>query len=82
MQHLKDVMCGNMQMNIHSYRNIYKSCNIYLTPQGIVRGNDPYLYGDKLKAYLIKGAKWLPGQTGVDTQAGWGALCLRDSLPF
>ncbi len=48
---------------------------------GIVRGNDPYLYGDKLKAYLIKGAKWLPGQTGVDTQAGWGALCLRDSLP-
>lgn len=49
---------------------------------GIVRGNDPYLYGDKLKAYLIKGARWLPGQTGVDTQAGWGALCLRDSLPF
>ena len=43
---------------------------------GIVRGNDPYLYGDKLKAYLIKGARWLPGQKEVNTQAGWGALCL------
>lgn len=49
---------------------------------GIVRGNDPYLYGDKLKAYLIKGARWLPGQKGFNTQAGWGALCLRDSLPL
>lgn len=48
---------------------------------GIVRGNDAYLYGDKLKAYLIKGARWLPGQTEVNTQAGWGALCLRDSFP-
>lgn len=49
---------------------------------GIVMRNDPYLYGDKLKAYLIKGARWLPGQQGVDRQAGWGALCLRDSLPW
>jgi len=49
---------------------------------GIVRGNDPYLYGDKLKAYLIKGARFLPGQDGVNTQAGWGALCLRNSLPL
>ena len=30
---------------------------------GIVQGNDPYLYGEKLKAYLIKGAKHLPGYT-------------------
>ena len=29
---------------------------------GIVRGNDPYLYGDKVKAYLRKGAKKLPGE--------------------
>lgn len=49
---------------------------------GIIRGNDKYLYGDKLKAYLIKGARLFPGQDGVNTQAGWGALCLRDSLPF
>lgn len=48
---------------------------------GIVRGNDPYLYGEKIKAYLIRGAKHLPGyEQWPNKQAGWGALCLRDSL--
>jgi len=28
---------------------------------GIVNGNDPYLYGEKVKAYLRRGAKPLPG---------------------
>lgn len=28
---------------------------------GIVRGNDPYLYGEKTKAYLLRGARKLPG---------------------
>lgn len=49
---------------------------------GIVQGNDPYLYGEKIKAYLIKGARRLPGQAEMPSrEAGWGALCLRDSLP-
>lgn len=49
---------------------------------GIVRGNDPFLYGEKLKAYLIKGARRLPEQQNVpDTMAGYGALCVRDSVP-
>lgn len=30
---------------------------------GIVKGNDPYLYGEKVKAYFIKGARRLPGYT-------------------
>ena len=30
---------------------------------GIEKGNDPYLYGEKLKAYLRKGAKKLRGET-------------------
>ena len=30
---------------------------------GIVRGNDPFLYGEKLKAYLRKGAQPLRGET-------------------
>lgn len=48
---------------------------------GIVRGNDPYLYGEKLKAYLIKGARQLSGfNTFPNPQIGYGALCLRDSL--
>lgn len=30
---------------------------------GIVDGNDPFLYGEKIKAYLRRGAKLLPGFT-------------------
>ena len=35
---------------------------------GIVRGNDAFLYGEKLKAYLIKGAEPLAGAAVPDTQ--------------
>ena len=28
---------------------------------GIVQGNDPFLYGEKVKAYLRRGAKKVPG---------------------
>lgn len=49
---------------------------------GIVRGNDPYLYGEKVKAYLRRGAKPLPGFTQYpNSLVGYGALCLEDSLP-
>lgn len=49
---------------------------------GIVRGNDPYLYGEKVKAYFVKGAKSLPGFTRYPNEmVGWGALCVEDSLP-
>lgn len=49
---------------------------------GIVRGNDAFLYGEKLKAYLIKGAEPLAGAAVPDTQTGWGRLCLKNSLPL
>lgn len=49
---------------------------------GIVRGNDPYLYGEKVKAYLRKGAKQLAGyERWPNALLGYGALCGRDSLP-
>lgn len=49
---------------------------------GIVEGNDPYLYGEKVKAYLIKGARPLAAFAEYpNPQIGWGVLCLRDSLP-
>lgn len=48
---------------------------------GIWAGNDPYLYGEKVKAYLIKGARRLPGfPQWPNPQLGWGVLCVRDSL--
>ena len=49
---------------------------------GIVRNNDPYLYGEKVKAYLRRGARELPGFTEYpNPQVGYGALCVRDSIP-
>ncbi len=50
---------------------------------GIVRGNDVYLYGEKVKAYLQRGASPLPAFTEYpNKQVGYGALCVRDSLPL
>ncbi len=49
---------------------------------GITEGNDPYLYGEKVKAYLINGARQLPGQnTTPNPITGFGALCVEDSIP-
>ncbi len=49
---------------------------------GIVRNNDPYLYGEKVKAYLRRGARALPGFAEYpNPQVGYGALCVWDSLP-
>ncbi len=50
---------------------------------GIVKGNDPYLYGEKVKAYLRKGAKPIRGVAEYpDAKVGYGALCVASSLPF
>ena len=49
---------------------------------GILRGNDPFLYGEKLKAYLIAGAKPIASESEYpNRRVGWGALCLSESLP-
>ncbi len=40
---------------------------------GIVEGNDPYLYGEKMKAYLRRGARQLPGyESWPNPQLGYG----------
>ena len=49
---------------------------------GIVRGNDPFLYGEKVKAYLRKGARPLRGEREYpNDRVGYGRLCVTDSLP-
>lgn len=49
---------------------------------GIVDGNDPYLYGEKVKAYLINGARKISGIAEYpNSRVGWGALCVRESIP-
>lgn len=53
-----------------------------LMQYGITDGNDPFLYGEKVKAYLRYGARPLPGITEYpNPRIGWGTLCVRDSLP-
>lgn len=49
---------------------------------GIVKKNDPYLYGEKVKAYLRRGARKLPGyDRWPNPQLGYGTLCLEESIP-
>lgn len=47
---------------------------------GIVKRNNLFLYGEQLKAWLIAGAKELPGYPIPNPRTGWGALCLEASL--
>lgn len=56
-------------------------CASLLMEWGILMENDLFLYGEKLRAYLINGVKPLPGfDTYPNPQTGWGALCLYDSI--
>lgn len=49
---------------------------------GIVDGNEPYLYGERLRAYLIRGAGRIPGYSvWPNPQLGWGVLCVAESFP-
>lgn len=53
-----------------------------LMEYGIIQNRDPYLYGQKVKAYLQKGARHLPAEKNYPSPViGWGVLCLRDSFP-
>nr|WP_304971319.1 S8 family peptidase [uncultured Acetatifactor sp.] len=57
------------------------SCAL-LMEWGIVRGNDVFLYGEKVKAYLRRGARALRGETEYPNgRVGWGGLCVSTSLP-
>lgn len=48
---------------------------------GIVNGNDPYLYGEKVKAFLHKGARQLPYLPQTPNEiSGYGRLCLDQSI--
>lgn len=48
---------------------------------GVVQGKDPFLYGEKLKAFFRKGARpLLDMQLYPNIRTGYGALCVEDSL--
>lgn len=54
---------------------------VLLLEWGIVRGNDPFLHGEKLREYLLSGAQRLPGEEYPNPIDGWGRLCVNESFP-
>ncbi len=54
-----------------------------LMQYGVVDGEDPFLYGEKVKAYLQRGARPLPGFGAYpNNQVGYGSICVENSLPM
>lgn len=50
---------------------------------GILNGNDPFLYGEKVKAYFQRGARPFVGIVEYPNPlVGYGALCVEDSIPL
>ena len=47
---------------------------------GIVRGNDPFLYGQRIKAFLQQSATRYTGQEYPNPIWGYGALCLSAAM--
>lgn len=47
---------------------------------GIVQGNNPFLYGENLRTYLIRGAKREAKETYPNPLTGYGKLCIEQSL--
>lgn len=61
---------------------IVSGCAALLMEWGIVRGNDRYLYGEKVKAYLRRGAQPIRGEMVYPNErVGFGSLCLTKSIP-
>ena len=49
---------------------------------GIVRGNDPFLFGQRVKAFLKIGTNKNRGVDFPNPEWGYGMLCLRDSMDY
>ena len=47
---------------------------------GIVSRNDPFLYGQRMKSFLRKGAIREPGIIYPNNRWGYGFLCIKDTL--
>ncbi len=61
---------------------IVSGCAALLMEWGIVQGKDPYLYGEKVKAYLRRGAQPIRGEWDYPNErVGFGSLCLAKSIP-
>ena len=78
-----DVLGGYLNVTGTSFATPIVSGSVALMMEwGIVRGNDAYLYGEKVKAYLRRGAQQLRGESFYPNErVGFGRLCLAESIP-
>ncbi len=49
---------------------------------GIVQGNDPFLYGERVKAFLRLGAKRSEIRAYPNNAWGYGTLCVEETMKF
>ena len=74
---------GQIQVILACDRSVVSGAAALLMEWGIVRGNDVFLYGEKVKAYLRAGARPLRGERETpNDRVGFGALCVENSLPI
>lgn len=78
-----DTMNGYQSVSGTSFSTpIVSGSAAMLMEWGIIRGNDPFLYGEKVKAYLRAGAEKLRGERDYpNDKVGYGSLCVADSIP-
>ena len=74
---------GFMELSGTSFATPFATGGAALLMQwGIVNGNDPFLYGEKVKAYFQRGARPFVGITEYPSSlVGYGALCVEESIP-
>ncbi|KXL53208.1 PII-type proteinase precursor [Anaerotignum neopropionicum] len=49
---------------------------------GIIQNNDPFLYGERLRAFLRLGAQRRPDIVYPNASFGYGTLCLYDTMQY
>jgi len=59
---------------------VLASAVILLLQWGVVDGNDPSMYSEKVKTYLIRGARRRPGDTYPNQEWGYGILDLEGTF--
>ncbi|MCL2616954.1 MAG: S8 family serine peptidase, partial [Defluviitaleaceae bacterium] len=61
---------------------IVTGCAALMMQWGIVQGNDLFLYGQRVKAFLRMGAVRSPGVVYPNASWGYGRVCLKASMDY
>jgi subtilisin family serine protease len=76
-----DIFGGYGQFTGTSFAAPFVTGSIALMMQwGIMQGNDPFLYGQRVKAFLTKTARRSTEEIYPNNRWGYGILCIKDML--